>query len=114
MSFVPPPQQPPSFGAPHGPYGQPVAPYPSSQNATIALVMGILGIVLCPALCSGLALYYAAEAEREIARNPGMDGAGNAKTGKILGIVGLVFFGLVVAFYAVVIAVGLTAELESA
>lgn len=106
MAIVPPPSPSPSSS----PSSAPQAPRPVSSNASLALVMGIFGFVCCPVVPSALALYFAAEAERELALNPWMDGASNARTGKILGIVGLVLSVCVIVFYVAIIAIGLATE----
>lgn len=83
--------QPPA-GPPPGPpaYPQPAfqGPPPSSGKATAALVLGLVGIFLCPLICSILAIVFGKQAMDEIDQNPGMTGRGSAKAGFILGIVG--------------------------
>ncbi|MDO9353511.1 MAG: DUF4190 domain-containing protein [Solirubrobacteraceae bacterium] len=101
-------EQPPYGDQP--PYGaQPQYVYPvarpTSSNATVALVMGILGLALCPVLCSILAIYFAGQANAEIARTPGLEGAAMAKAGKILGIIGLVLTVVLVLVYVIGFAV---------
>lgn len=100
MNYVPPPNQPP-YGAP--PY---VPPRRSSTNATVSLVMGIIGLLFCPFLCSGLAIYFASQAKQEIARDPTVDGAQMGKIGNLLGIIGLVVYGLLAVFFIIAIAAG--------
>jgi hypothetical protein len=73
----------------------------TSSKATAALVFGILGLVLCPFVCSIVALVLGYQARREIDRSGGaMGGRGNATAGLILGWVGialcLVFIVLIV------------------
>ena len=81
--------------------------YPEASQATTALVLGILGIVICGVLAPfawsiGNKEVQAIDAGR---RDPTNRGSANA--GKILGIIGTVFLivGLVVGF--LVIAAGL-------
>lgn len=107
MNYVPP--QPPPYGAPPYPQG----PRRSSTNATISLVMGILGFVCCPVVCSALAIYFASQANKEIALDPSLDGASMAKAGQILGIVGLVLTAIAVVIYAIILAVALTSDVSS-
>jgi hypothetical protein len=73
----------------------------TSGKSTAALVLGILGLVLCPLICSVLALIFGYQARREIEQSGGrLSGRGNATAGVVLGWVGVVF---VVAFIALVI-----------
>ena len=73
-------------------------------NATAALVLGILGLVLCPIVCSVLAIIFGKQARDQIERDPSLGGHGTANAGYILGIVGLALYGL---FFVVwVIALG--------
>jgi uncharacterized membrane protein len=79
-------------------------------GATGALVCGILSIVLCwvlagiPALVLAIvALVQAKKAAAADAANPGMyDGLGNAKAGKIMGIIGLILSALAFIYILVV------------
>ena len=68
--------------------------YPESSESTTALVLGILGIVVCGIL-GPFAWYIGNREVRAIdegRRDPTNRGSANA--GKILGIVGTVFLGL--------------------
>ena len=72
---------PPPHGAPYAQYQppgpQPAAPYPPHQyhyvsqvtngKATASLVLGIIGLVLCPIVCSILAIILGTTARNEIA-----------------------------------------------
>ena len=73
----------------------------SSGKATASLVLGILGLVFCPLICSVLALVFGYQARREIDGSGGrLTGRGNATAGIVLGWIGValvaVFFGLVI------------------
>jgi hypothetical protein len=73
----------------------------TSGKSTAALVLGILGLVLCPLICSVLALIFGYQARREIDQSGGrLTGRGNATAGVVLGWVGVV---VVVGFIALVI-----------
>ena len=92
-------------------YGQWGPPPQSSGNATAALVLGICGIMMCPIVCSILAIVFAKKAYTEIDYSGGrITGRDNAKAGLILGWVGLGLWGvgllLYVAFFVFVIAFG--------
>ena len=75
---------------------------PTPGKATAALVLGIVGIFICPIICSTLALVFGMQARQEIDASGGaLGGRGLAQAGFILGIVGLV---LGVIWIAVVVA----------
>src|SRR5215207_537343 len=62
----------------------------SNGKATVALVLGILGLVFCPLICSVLALVFGYQARNEIDGSGGrISGRGNAKAGIVLGWVGV-------------------------
>jgi hypothetical protein len=92
------PQQPPRQGnwqqMPDGQWVQ--APGTgSSGKATAALVLGILGLVFCPFVCSIAALVLGYQARSEIDRSGGLQGGrSNATAGIVLGWIGI---GLVIA-----------------
>jgi len=72
------------------------SPYPEASQATTALVLGILGIVICPILgpfawSMGAKELQAIDAGRRPAEN-----RGTANASKILGIVGTALMGLYV------------------
>jgi len=78
----------PGSGAPG--YGQP-AYYaaPNHESATTALILGILGLVVCPLVLSIPAWVIGRRAMNEIDASQGrIGGRGNAKAGYVLGIVG--------------------------
>src|SRR4051812_45761099 len=86
------PQQPNPQGAASGgwaqtPDGRWVQTGPtSSGKATAALVLGILGLVFCPLICSVLALVYGYQGRREIDASGGRLGRrGNATAGLVVG-----------------------------
>lgn len=75
---------------------------PNASNAVIALVLGILGIVLCP-LLGPVAWVLGRKGEQEIDSSGGaVGGRGLATAGKVLGMVGTFFIliglAVVVAF----------------
>jgi hypothetical protein len=78
----------------------------SSGKATAALVLGILGLVFCPLICSVLALVFGYQARNEIDASGGrIDGRGSAKAGIVLGWIGV---GICVLFL-ILIVIGLLA-----
>jgi hypothetical protein len=97
-------QQPPGPGgdwrrAPDGSWVQ--TGQQTSGKSTAALVMGILGLFLCPLICSVLALVFGYQAKREIDSSGGrLSGRGNAVAGIVLGWIGV---ALVAAFIGLVI-----------
>jgi hypothetical protein len=76
----------------------------SSGKALASLILGIAGLVVCPFVCSILAIVFATQARAEIAASRGrLGGAQNAQVGLILGWVGLAIsaigIGIVVLFF---------------
>ncbi|WP_217924999.1 DUF4190 domain-containing protein [Miltoncostaea oceani] len=63
---------------------------PSSGKATAALVLGIVGLLLVPIVCSTLAIIFGALAMGDTSKDPQLQGRGQAIAGLVLGIVGLV------------------------
>lgn len=99
-------QYPPAYGMQPGPYQQPypvVVNAPTSSKAVTSLVLGIVGIFICPLICSVLAMVIGRQAKEEIARSMGtVGGYSLANAGYILGVIGLVIYGLFLAFYIVI------------
>lgn len=95
---------PPQQGWQPDPYGPPAQ---APGSATTALVLGILGIVLCPLVLSIPAWIVGKNARDEAEQLPGRPGWGNANAGYVLGIIGTVLgIVLVVAMviYLIVVA----------
>jgi len=92
MSSIPPP--PPNMGPPPGytPYGAGDYSQPAqSGKATASLVLGIIGIFICPIVLSVLAIVFGVQSRNEIMNSGGrIKGHGMATAGLVLGIVGLV------------------------
>ena len=108
MSYAaPPPPPPPPPGVPGVPPGQPYgAPPPNSGKAVTALVLGILGIVVCQVL-GVAAIIVGKQANDEIAASGGrLGGDGLAKAGIILGwvAVALLIVTAVILFLLVALA----------
>ena len=122
-AYPPPPggQYPPNYGSAYPPPpgsqyppgyapGYPVAP--KHPQATTALVLGILGLVLC-GLIGPFAWVIGSKAVKEIDANPtAFSGRSEANAGKIMGIVGTVLLGLMIAFIGLLV-VGLAATRSS-
>ncbi len=93
MSSIPPP--PPNMGPPPGytPYGgggDSFGPPAQSGKATASLVLGIIGIFVCPIVLSILAIVFGVQSRKEITNSMGrIKGHGMATAGLVLGIVGL-------------------------
>lgn len=99
----------PRWEAPTGPQAPAAAYRPAAQqqtpgNAIASLVLGIVGLVICPIICSVLAIVFGQQAKQQIARDPNLTGAGLANAGYIMGIVGLALYGLLILVYVVGIA----------
>jgi Domain of unknown function (DUF4190) len=108
MSYeAPPPPAPPPPGVPGVPPGQPYgAPPPNSGKAVTALVLGILGIVMCQVL-GVAAVIVGKQANDEIAASGGrLGGEGLAKAGIILGwvAVALLVVTAVILFFVLLLA----------
>lgn len=71
-----------------------------------ALILGILGIVIC-ALCAPFAWWQGKSAENAIAASPGRyGGKGMATTGKILGMVGVALWLIAIIIIVIVVIAG--------
>ena len=83
----------PGYYAPGAP-----APYaPEHPNATTALVLGIVGMVVCGGLLSPFAWVIGRKAVREIDASHGaLGGRGSAQAGYVLGVIGSVMLVLAV------------------
>ncbi len=104
------PQQPARHGgwqqAPDGSWVQ-VGGGRSSGKSTAALVLGILGLVLCPLICSVLALVFGYQARREIDGSGGtIGGRGNAIAGIVLGWIGIAIVAALLILIGIGLAVG--------
>ena len=78
----------------------------SSGKATASLVLGILGLVFCPLICSVLALVFGYQGRREIDASGGqVSGRGNATAGIVLGWIGVA----ICALFLILIVIGVLA-----
>ena len=94
-----PPQYQPQYQPQSGYYasGTPVPYAPDHPNATTALVLGIVGMVVCGGLLSPFAWVIGRKAVREIDASQGtLGGRGSAQAGYILGVIGSVMLVLAV------------------
>lgn len=89
------PQYQPQYQVPYQPYYPPYAPPPPDHpQATTALVLGIVGVVVCQVL-GPFAFVMGRKAVREIDASGGtLGGRSNAQAGYVLGIVGMVMLGI--------------------
>ena len=75
---------------------------PNAPGAIAALVVGILGLIMCP-LAGPIAWVLGQSAEREVDASGGtLGGRGVATAGKILGIIATVLLALGVVFLVLV------------
>ena len=80
-----------------GPY---YSPPPTAGAATASLILGICGLVVCPLVCSVLAIVYGKRARREIAASNGrLGGDSYASAGIITGWIGLGLCALGILFF---------------
>jgi hypothetical protein len=92
---------------PPPPYGYPAPQQPNSGKAVTALVLGILGLVMCGPFTAIPAIIVGRNATREIDESQGrMEGRGMAQAGFVLGIVGTVVGGLAALFLVFMLLVG--------
>ncbi len=80
------------------PYGPPAGAVPG--NATASLVLGLVGIFLCPLVCSIAAIGLGVSARKEIDANPHLGGRSTAGWGIGLGIAGIAFWLIGLAIIA--------------
>jgi hypothetical protein len=101
----PPPGQPPTGGYPPNPYGAPQGfVVPDHPQATLVLILGIVGIVVC-GFVAPFAWVMGNRVVREIdASNGQLGGRSSAQAGRICGIIGtcLIALSLLVGIVAVV------------
>ena len=78
----------------------PYQPQPTSGAATASLILGICGLVVCPLVCSVLAIVYGKRARSEIAASNGrLGGDSYATAGIVTGWIGLGLSGLAIVFF---------------
>ncbi len=112
---VPPPPygMPAAPSPPPAPYGAPYPPVPypayyreSNGKATASLVLGIVGLFVCPLICSAIALILGSQAKKEIAASGGMmSGESAATAGIVLGWVGIALSLVAILIWVILIAV---------
>jgi hypothetical protein len=79
-------------------------PPPTSGAATASLVLGICGLVVCPFVCSVLALVFGYQARGQIDESGGqIGGRSSAVAGIVLGWVGVGLCVLALAFFIFVV-----------
>lgn len=103
-----PPQQ-PAWTPPPGAYppGAYVAPPPTPGNATTALILGILSLVMCGLFTGIPAWIIGRNAVKEIDASQGqLGGRSTAQTGYVLGIVGTVLSLLGIVLLIAIFAAG--------
>ncbi len=74
---------------PGGPTGPPAGGGRTPGKATASLILGIIGLLICPIVCSVLAIVFGQQAKQEIDADPSLSGRGMAQAGFILGIIGI-------------------------
>lgn len=96
----------PASGAPAAPAVTPtttVKAAPTDGQAIAALVLGIVGLALCPIIPSAIALPLGRGAERRIKASGGtLTGEGMAKAGWIMGLIGLILYGFALLAWIVI------------
>jgi Domain of unknown function (DUF4190) len=93
------------------PYYQQYGPPPDHPQATTALILGIIGMVLCQ-LLGPFAFVIGRKALREIDASGGtLGGRGNAQVGYVLGIVSMVLlavYAVIAVVYVIIFAVAVS------
>ena len=79
----------PSPASPPPPQHPERGPLKTPTGATLSLVFGILGLLVCPVILSVAAIGTGLSAKRQIDANPRYSGRGVAQTGIVLGAIGL-------------------------
>ncbi|MBK8448136.1 MAG: DUF4190 domain-containing protein [Micropruina sp.] len=107
-----PPAAPVQFGR-RVPYGYAAPPPPEHPNATLVLILGIVGLftnfVFMPFI-SPIAWYLGAKARREMAARPGAySDSGKLTAGFVLGIIGSLIALLVVSSFVLLIIIAVNA-----
>jgi uncharacterized protein DUF4190 len=96
MSYGPPPSY-PSGNDPYGggqPGWRPPGPYRDDSQATTALVLGIVGLVVCE-LVAPFALVIGRNSMRRIDQSGGqLGGRGKAQAGFVMGLIGTVLLAI--------------------
>jgi hypothetical protein len=78
----------------------------NNSKATASLVLGIVGIIICPIICSLLAIILGYSAKNEIAASRGTQtGESNATAGIILGWIGLALYVVGMIIWVIIVAV---------
>jgi cytosine/uracil/thiamine/allantoin permease len=114
-----PPYQPPTFGSPPAPPPTPYAPQgyppnaygtgyaavnPYESRSTTILVLGILGLVLCQVL--GIVAWVMGSNLRKEALAAGYPEPGQAKAGRICGIIATALLALFAGFFVLLLIIG--------
>lgn len=106
------PQGPPGPPGPGGPVSAGYYAPPRHPNANTALILGIVGLLLCQ-LVSPFAWWMGRKALTEIEAAPGQfSGAGEAKAGWVCGIIGTAFLGLGLAIGLVFLVIAIIAAVS--
>lgn len=104
-----PPQQPPYGSFPPNPYGAAPPGYgmPEHPQATLVLILGIVGIVVC-GLVAPFAWVMGSRVVREIDASGGqLGGRSQAQAGRICGIVGTCLIGVGLLFVVIIVVIAL-------
>jgi hypothetical protein len=85
----------------------------TSGKSTAALVLGILGLLFCPLICSVLALVLGHQSRREIDASGGrLGGRGNATAGIVLGWVGIAIMIALIVLFGIGLSLGGDTEIS--
>ena len=90
-------------------YGPQVMANPFESRASTVLILGILGLVLCGPILGPIAWYQGNSLRRD-ATAAGYPEPGNAKAGRICGMIGTIMSLLGILLYVVVFAVAMSSS----
>ncbi len=81
--------------------------------AVASLVLGLAGFVVCPFVCSIIAVVLGYQARRRLDEDPTLEGEGMAKAGIILGWVGMALGLVVIVGFVIALLAGLNFDVPS-
>lgn len=94
------------------PRGLPGTGRRTEGTAIASLILGIAGLIMCPLIPSIIAIILGSQARTKIANDPSLDGEGLAKTGVILGWVGIGLTALLIVGFVLLFAIGGAGQIE--
>ena len=103
----------PNCGHPAGPTQTATAHRQTEGLAVASLVLALVGIFVCPVVCSIAALVVGYKARRKLQADPNLEGEGLAKAGVIIGWVGVALGVIAVVGIIVALVAGVDVDVPS-